>query len=225
MAKANEQSKALLLRQGGQSIGEIARVLKVSKSTVSGWCKDITLSDKQIRNIAEKSKHQATMSLLRASEIQRKKRQNDVIQANALGKQDVGLLTKRDLHMVGLGLYWGEGYKKGSQELGFTNSDPAMIQFYIKWLSKIYGIKKEDLILRISINSQHSRRISELIHHWSTVTGVPSVQFTKTSLIKSTSKKIYKNPEEHFGTLRIKVRRGTDLRRRILGSISALVLK
>jgi len=45
------------------------------------------------------------------------------------GKDDLGSLSDRDIYCIGLGLYWGEGYKQGSQEFGFTNNDPQMILF------------------------------------------------------------------------------------------------
>ncbi len=222
MAKQKKHSAALNLRKTGYSIGAIAKELEVSKSTVSLWCKDIALSDQQLKLIAENSKHHATHALLRAAEKMRVRRLENIASALKNGSHDVGILNKRDIFMVGLGLYWGEGYKKGSQEMGFTNSDPAMITFYIEWLTRIYKIKKIDLILRISINNQHVLRERKIINYWSKVTGIPATQFTKTSFIKVSSKKIYIDPENHFGTLRIKVRRGTELRRRVLGSIASL---
>ncbi len=222
MAKPHLQQKAILMRKGGDSINSIAKKIAVSKSTVSGWCRDISLSEKQLALIAERSQHHATLGLLKASEIQRKKRQTNIVKAVQLGKSDVGKISKRDKYMLGLGLYWGEGYKKGSQELGFTNSDPTMITFYIEWLKQIYNIPKTDLILRISINDQHIKRTKEILKYWSNTTNISPSQFTKTSFIRVGGTKIYPNLTNHFGTLRVKVRRGTDLRRRILGSIEAL---
>ena len=222
MTKPLIHEKALTLRKSGYSIGAIAKKLSVSKSTVSGWCRDIALSEKQILLIAERSKHHATANLLFASEKQRKERQRNTEKMEKMGKREIGKLSLRDIQLIGLGLYWGEGYKKGSQELGFTNSDPAMINFYIEWLEKIYKISKTDLILRVSINNQHSDRTIEVVNYWSTVTNVPYSQFTKTSLLHIHSKKNYENSTTHFGTLRVKVRKGTNLRRRILGSIKAI---
>ncbi len=222
MSKPIQQQKATRLRKEGHSINVIAQKLRVSKSTVSHWCKDIMLSEEQIISIAEQSRHKATASLLRASEKQRASRLANIQVATKLGVKDVGTLSKRDIYMLGLGLYWGEGYKKGNQELGFTNSDPAIILFYIKWLQTVFSIPKIDLTLRISINIQHERRVLDVLEYWSNTTSIPSAQFTKTSLIRTSSKKVYSDLTLHFGTLRIKVRRGTNLRRRILGSLSAL---
>ncbi len=222
MSKPYIHAKAIILRKNGGSISAIAKKLSVSKSTVSVWCRDIALTNSQIATLVKKNSHRATQALLCASEIKRARRILETGLSIQYGKDDVGKLSKRDLYMVGLGLYWGEGYKKGSQELGFTNSDLSLIHFYITWLNKIYKIKNDDLILRVSINMQHKNRDRSILEYWSTQTNIPLTQFTKTSFIKTTSKKIYPNPETHFGTLRIKVRRGTSLRRRILGSISAL---
>ncbi len=225
MSKPLLQEKSRALRLKGYSINAIAEKLSVGKGTVSYWCKDISLTEKQIELIAQRSHHQATLSLLKASERQREQRLKNIKRSTEHGHHDVGQISKRDLHMIGLGLYWGEGYKKGNQELGFTNSDPAMIVFYINWLCTIYSVKKTDLILRVSINDQHVQRIPKVHKYWSTITKIPLSQFTKISLMKNLSKKVYTNLDTHFGTLRVKVRRGTELRRRILGSISALEIK
>lgn len=210
------------MRKRGLSITAIAKKLRVSKSTASLWCRDIELTDAQIQRISEISKHHATISLLKASEFKRHARLSRMQEMRAIGLHDIGTLSKRDIFMIGLGLYWGEGYKKGNQELGFTNSDPLMIKFYITWLNTIYDISVDRLILRVSINTQHASRVPEVEKYWQNITKIPSNQFTKTSLIEAKTRKTYTRHENHFGTLRIKVRRGTDLRRRILGSISGL---
>jgi len=221
MTKVLQKNKAIHLRKDGCSITDIAKLLRVSKSTASYWCREIILTEKQIERIAKKSEHHATHALLKAAETQRQKRLLATAQAEKIGMSDVGRLTQRDILMVGLGLYWGEGYKKGSQELGFTNSDPRMVIFYMKWLQRCYGIQKVDLIFRVTINDAHVFRIDDVLRFWSKTCDVPLTQFTKTSFVHATQKKLY-TETKHFGTLRIKVRRGTNLRRRILGSISTL---
>ena len=224
MAKIKEREKALLIRSQGVSISDIARKIGVSKSTVSMWCRDITLSSEAISNISRRSETKSTESLLKYTESLRMKRFLNTTVSKEKGKNKIGKLSKRDIYCIGLGLYWGEGYKRGSQEFGFTNSDSAMIRFYIKWLNIVFKVSSEDLILRVSINEQHQFRIDEVERHWSKLTLVPLSNFTKPSLIKTQSKKIYSNSENHFGTLRIKVRKGTSMRREVLGALEALVI-
>lgn len=139
-----------------------------------------------------------------------------------LGREDVAHLSQRDLFMLGIALYWGEGYKSGNEECGLTNSNAGIIRIFIVWLNKIYGIHAHDLILRVSVNQIHQKRIRTIENYWSEVTKIPLPQFTTASFIKTKSHKLYKNQNEHFGTLRVKVRRGTALRRRILGSLEEI---
>ncbi len=216
------KEKVIALRKTGASIREIAKKLSANKSTVSFWCRDIILSESQLKLLSERQLNESKKALSRYAELKRERRLEKTDFLTNLGKKQVGGTNKRDLFISGLSLYWAEGYKKGNDELGFTNSDPRMIKVFIKWLREIYKIPIENLIFRLSINNIHYDREKEVIRFWSDICGFKTEQFTKTSFIRSTSKKIYNNRESHFGTLRVKVRKGTDLRRKILGSIEKL---
>ncbi len=98
-----------------------------------------------------------------------------------------------------------------------------MITVYLLWLSKIYNVSSDQLTLRVGINHLHKHREKEVLSFWSIHTNVPESQFTKTSFIKSKSKKVYQNEGSHFGTLRIKVKKSSLLRIKTLGAISHVV--
>ena len=221
---SNYQLKELAkaMRKKGKSIKDIAQIYNISTSTVSYWCRDIALTFSQIKNLQHKQAAAGARGRLVAAEKKREERFKAVKIHDEIGRKNIGLLGRRDLFMLGLGLYWGEGYKKGNEECGLTNSDPDIIKTYIKWLAKIYGVQKRDLIARLSINSAHKTRVGAVEQYWSSVTGIPISQFTKTSLIRTSARKMFPNPHNHFGTLRVKVRRATNLRRRIMGSIKEL---
>lgn len=222
MTKILEREKALALRKQGESIKQIAHELDLSSSTVSYWCRDVILSPIQIRRLQEHQRRAGLKAILKYAELKRNariKKENDLLR---LGKNEVGTLNMREVFLVGLALYWGEGYKSGNGELGFTNSNIEMIKFILNWFRDIFGIRNEDFILRVSVNEQHKNRIVAVEQFWSDKTGIPLSQFSKSSLIKVKAKKVYANAKNHYGTLRVKVRRGTDLRRRILGSIEGL---
>jgi len=222
MIKIIEKEQALLLRKQGVSIGDIAKLLKVSKSTTSGWCRNIKMSDLALKKIAQKSSEKSTLALLKYSESQRTLRQKNIITHTKEGRTLMGAQSNRDIFCVGIGLYWGEGYKNGNQECGFTNSDSKMVLFYISWLKNCFSVEKNNLTLRVSINETHHDRINDVEKYWSEITKIPLDQFTKSSLIKSASKKVCPHREGHMGTLRIKVQNGTALRRKILGAISQI---
>ena len=212
----------MALRRKGASIGVIADKLGVSKSTASLWCKDIALSKSQIDALHAGMKKAGTRALLLAAEKKRAERIRNIERYSRRGARDVGRLSKRDLFILGLGLYWGEGYKNGSEETAFTNSDPHMIRVFISWLERIYDVPKNTLIFRISINKIHEKRIDSILRYWTDFLGVSKDQFTKPSFIQTPVKKIYKNNDQYYGILRVKARNGVNLRRRILGSLDKL---
>lgn len=214
--------KVQALRKEGLSLQEISDITRNSKSSISYWCKNIFLSPQQLTQLRERRKTAGSKALLAYSERKRKDRLLRIEMAMRKGKDDVRKFDKRDLFITGLALYWGEGYKKGNDELGFTNSDPSIIKLILWWFKEIYLVKDKEFILRVSINATHEQRGKTIISFWSKITGINKRQFTKTSVISSRSKKIYGNGDGYFGTLRVKVRRGTELRRRIMGSIKAL---
>ncbi len=184
------------------------------------WCRDIVLTRAQIRALERKMRERSHYGSLRAGEIKRKVRLQDIQTQGAVGARDVGTLSLRDLHILGLGLYWGEGYKRGNGELGFTNSDPRMILAFILWIQKVYKISRKDLILRVGINAAYKSQQDSAVTYWAKITQTTRSQFTKTSLIQTRLKSFDEDSaKKYFGTLRVKVRRATQLRRRIMGSI------
>lgn len=222
MAKTLEKEEALSLRKKGESISEIAKMLGVSKSTVSYWCRNVLLTKQQIEKLHRKSLHAGIEKFIELGEQKRKARMENVINQKREGGSLVSELSPRDIFMIGLGLYWGEGYKNSNDEFGFTNSDPRMISFYIKWLRESFKISVNDLILRVSINESHKQREKEIISFWQKITKTQIKQFTKTSYIKTPSKKKFSDSKEYHGTLRVKVRRGSKYKFRILGAIESL---
>jgi DNA-binding transcriptional regulator YiaG len=54
MAKSLKKLRAVSLRKKGTSVGDIARMLGVSKSTASIWCQGIALTDKQKDRLVQK---------------------------------------------------------------------------------------------------------------------------------------------------------------------------
>ncbi|KKQ26235.1 MAG: hypothetical protein US41_C0038G0005 [Parcubacteria group bacterium GW2011_GWB1_37_13] len=118
-----------------------------------------------------------------------------------------------------LGLYWGEGYKYENGEFGFTNSNPLMIHFYFKWL-KLWDVEKNSLVFRLTLNEFFRKEENNIKLFWINFLGIKKEQFSKTTFIKTSLKKAsLKNILKYKGILRVKVRKGTLLRNKILGAI------
>ena len=159
---------------------------------------------------------------LKSAQNRSEKRAINIQEAKNLGIKDTNQqLSKRDLLFLGIGLYWGEGYKNGNGEFGFTNSDPGMIKTYLKVLREIYNIEKEQLTLKININELFIDKINDIEKYWQDITQIGKEQFTKTTVIKSKLNKKY-NIDGYKGTIRIKVKKGESLKTRVLESVKEI---
>jgi len=224
MARIKKKILAQELRRKGLSINEIAEKLRMQKSgSISKWCCNIILTPEQIERLAKKQKSGSYKGRMKFLETIRKTRMKEVALLRKQGLREIGSLDRRDLFISGIAMYWSEGYTAPSNyDVGFTNSDPKMILFMLEWFKNCCKISIDRFSLRVGINKIHKKRVKEVEKYWSDLTEIPLSQFNKPSLKKTETKKIYENYNEHFGTLRIKVRKGTRLRRKIDGWIEGI---
>jgi len=224
MANIIVKNKALKLRQKGKSISEIAEKLSTPKSTISVWCRNIKLGKKQIERLA---KRQISGSYKGRMKFLEKVRGERLLQTKKLrqkGLDEIKNISKRDLFVAGIGMYLSEGATSDcSEEVSFTNSDFRTILFIKKWFTEICGVSADRFVIQIRINEAHKNRIKNAENYWSETTSIPLSQFSKTILIKSKIKKIYPKNNIYYGTIRLKVKRGTQLRRRINGWVEGLL--
>lgn len=220
MAKSREKNIARNLRKNGLSLREIAEKIGVSKGSVSLWCSDIVLTkeqEKKLHNQMVKGSYEGRTAGARMQKERKQKKINDSL---FKAEKDIPKLKERELFIAGLGLYWGEGAKKGS--VRFYNSDPLAAVFMMRWFREVLKIEENRFLMYININYAHKNRLKRVIEYWSKVTCVPIVQFRKPTLINSESKKIYENFSEHYGTLCIRIARSGDLLYQIHGWIKAM---
>lgn len=118
--------------------------------------------------------------------------------------------------LFGAALYWAEGTKKGG--LVFTNSDPHLILFMIKWLEKIFAIKPSSLKAYLNIYSQQNDRLTKKF--WADLCKIPIRNFGK-SYIKPENKG-YKKNNLYYGTIKISVPKSTDLKLRKFGWVQKI---
>lgn len=216
MAKFDKKIQAQNLRRTqGLAIKRIASLLNVSKSTVSKWCIDIELTDKQKNKLLENQKR----GWMQGSLANKKKKEARIEFNKNYAKKMLGNLSKRDLLIAGIALYWAEGSK--TTQFTFVNTDSAMIAFFHRWLQSM-KVADEDLIPRVFINEMHRKRIKDVINHWATLLEVPKEQFRKTIFIKTKQKKIYANYDRYYGLLSIRVRNSSELKYKMLGFVGIL---
>lgn len=221
MAKPKLKIKSRKLRTDGLGIKTIAHQLHVSSSTVSLWCRDIKLSPEQIKELARRNHDPYYGKRLQYIQKQKEKRLRQIDKLKQLGIKEIGKLSKRELFLTGVALYWAEGFKKDAR-MGFANSDPKMIQFFIKWLLQNCKVPKESIRLRVGLNVSHKNRINEVEKFWSGITGISPKQFQKPFFQNFVWKKDFPNPNEYFGVLRVRVNKQLELFRKIHGWIEGL---
>lgn len=221
MAKFKEKIKARESRCQGESIKEIAKKLKVSKGSVSIWCRDIELTPKQIEKLQKRMLVGSYQGRIKGARVQRERRLQEISKLQTEGLKLVEQFSKRDFLLAGAGLYLGDGTKQKMTRI--TNSDPEIVKFVISWFKIVWGISKERFTLQVLINEIHKHRVSWVEKYWSKITGIPLCQFGKTTLIKAKNKKVYKNFNNHYGTIVVTVRKGGDLHHRIQGLTSNIL--
>lgn len=221
MAKSKEQFLARGLRKNGLSIKEIAGKLRVSKSSASRWCSDILLTEEQTQKLHEKMVRGSYKGRMIGARMQKERKKKRIEECLLKARSDIFELTEKELLVAGLSLYWGEGSKSYSG-VRFHNSDPAAIQFAMKWFKKSLKIEDDRFLMYVNINEIHKKRLGDVLKYWSEITKIPLGQFRKPILIKAKNKKFYENFSDHYGTLSIRIAKSGYLLYQILGWIKAL---
>lgn len=85
-------------------------------------------------------------------------------------------ISDEKLKIAGIMLYWAEGTLKGST-VDFANSNPEMIQIFLKFLREICGVSKDRL--RVYLYTYTYQNLEAIKKYWRKATGIPLRQFTK----------------------------------------------
>lgn len=184
--------KAQKMRRLGKSYIQIMKVLHLSKSTVSDWCKDVPLTKNQIHNLYESKKSGALKGSIIAASNKKVKRIQLSKKLYHEGLSDVGLLSSRDRFISGIAFYAAEGTKidKGCC---FSNSDPYIVKFMVDWFIEFGNISKDKFRGALWLHEGLDEKVAK--QYWSGITNIPLKQFYKTYISKNKlhSKKIRKN--------------------------------
>lgn len=217
------KNKALELRKQGLSYSEILKQIPIAKSTLASWLKEIGLSKAQKQAITQKRIDGSK----RGGESRRKTRLEKEKKLKEGAAKEIGRVSNRELFLIGVSLYWAEGSKEKSycpgSGVSFSNSDGRMIKLFLLWLSQCCKIEKKDVKFEIYIHENNVGRVKEISTYWSKVTGLPIDNFSHVYFKKDKPKTKRKNTGElYFGNLRVKVRKSSDLNRKIAGWIDGI---
>ena len=205
--KKNRKKEARKLRKKGMSYSEIQKALALPKSTIASWVRRLKLTDEQKQRLDERRLLAAQKNTARRSQIVSKY----VSELKSTSSKKIGILSKRELWLMGVMLYWREGMlhrndfnlRKG---VHFSSSDPSLIKLFMKWLQEIGGLKTEEIIFDLFTEKKAADKSRQ---HWSKITGFPQEHF----------KHVYQHISDF---LRIRVRASSMLARQIAGWVEGI---
>jgi hypothetical protein len=198
--KVKEKEHAMLLRQQGKSMNEIVQIVGASKASVSHWVRDVVLTEQQKSGLSARGRSRDSIEKRRISRIQNtKNRDLEVIRA---AKNEIDIISKRDLWMFGIALYLGEGGKANRGTARIASSDPDIIQIAIRFFKEICVVP--DYKLRGQIHAYENADIEKIENHWSATLGIPRAQFYKTYTKQSIASK-QKRKTTPYGTFQLNI--------------------
>lgn len=160
------------MRLKGMSYSQIISKVNVSKGTLSLWLEKYPLSTERIQELRDWNPKR--IENCRNTKFLKRQKMLDEVYLEV--KREIGLISKRDLFIAGLFLYWGEGTKTSRSITAFTNTDPAMLKFFIKWL-KLMGVEKNSL--RVKLHLYVDMNIKEKNKFWSNELKISESNFEK----------------------------------------------
>ena len=118
-------------------------------------------------------------------------------------------------------LYWAEG-AKGRNQLRFSNSDPAMVRFFVDFLRAYFDLQPKDIRITCHLYADHLERQVEVERFWLSMLDLPQASLCK-SIVNvyakhSKRKRVGMLP---YGTCRVVVSR-TRVTQSIFGAIQEI---
>jgi transcriptional regulator with XRE-family HTH domain len=173
MAKNLDKQRVIELRKLGKSYSQIKAELHVSKSTLSRWLHDYPLSKEKIRLLSDINEKR----IEKFRETMKKKRQIRMTSVQKQMEKKWHSLSKKDLEIAGLFLYWGEGNKGIFSSVSLSNTDPDILLFFKLWLTKIYNVSEDKI--KIYLHLYQDMNIRREINYWTNTLSISSKQFAK----------------------------------------------
>lgn len=207
-AKPDFKLQAITLRQCGLSYSEIEEKIPVSKSSLK------RLLQKQL------DQHKKAWYLIRQRRIAKTR------QIKTDAAHEIGGISKRELWLIGVALYWAEGAKQKEHNTGeqvtFSNSDPEMVKVFLAWIFSCLGQRHEDILYSLYIHENVKPRLDDVLSFWMKVAHIEQ-DIIKTYFKKHTANPYRKNQgDKYMGVFRIRLRRSSEINRKIAGWVEGI---
>lgn len=197
MDRKELKEKAIELRNKGYSYTGISQKIPVAKSTLSDWLSGLDyIPNKETLDKIGKAR-------IASSAFKKQAKEEAISSAKTQAEIDVGAITKRDLFMLGTGLYLGEGTKTHNN-VRVINANPKIIVLAIRWFREICGLKMDNFRIRLHVYPDSN--VEECERYWSVETKLPKSGFYKAHIDTRKDKKNFKKRKLLFGTAHLSVK-------------------
>ncbi|MGE0138027.1 MAG: hypothetical protein AB7L17_16885 [Ilumatobacteraceae bacterium] len=161
--KVAERELARKLRAEAWTLPAIAAELRVSKSSVSLWCRDV--------GFVPGPRHRARG--VRIHPLQHA-RQRAIAIAREEAEAVVAGLGSDAFLAYGIGLYHGEGAKTG-RSVRVANTSPELVALFAAWLRRFFEIDETRLRVRLYLHDDLDLEAAS--RYWSELLNIPLSQF------------------------------------------------
>lgn len=219
--KRSDRELAIQLRRDGVTYQDILQRLGMAKSTLWRWLKSEGFVETHPQRLTDLKRlaQQKGAAVVKARRIART--QAILEQAS----REVGALSLREWWLVGVALYWAEGSKQKPGDVSarviFSNSDPLAIRVFLEWLTRCCGILEDRRIFEIYL---HETASAERVQaYWRQQLGLPSTTALPIRWKRHRPATRRTNVgDSYHGLIRVKVRRSSELNRKITGWIAGI---
>jgi transcriptional regulator with XRE-family HTH domain len=213
-AKDAERARARELRMQGLTYDEIAQELRVSKSSISLWTRDLPHPERGPDDPGPR-----LAGLRRHYELRRRREDEERGRYVESVTHNVGKLSERELVIAGAVAYWAEGTKRKpwrrAETVTFIDSDADMIRLFLAFL-RLMKVTDDRLRLRVSIHETADEEQARIF--WAQVVGVAPDSLQRSTLKRHRPATNRKNVgADYHGCLVISVLRSALLYRQVEG--------
>jgi hypothetical protein len=179
----NKKQKATDLRREGKSLGEITVKLKIPKSTLSGWLKDVEMPLKFKRILRQRRLDALIGARVKAADFHRQERvkRMETIEKEASRFLKSVKLNSTTAELIFSSFYLAEGAKRrGSFEI--ANSNPEILAGFWNLMRILYPLDLKRVRCHLYLRLDQSEK--KLKKYWSDVLNIPEKQFIKSQFDK-----------------------------------------
>ena len=181
-----KKRKATEMRKCGLSIVVIEKKLRINRSTLSGWFKNVKLTENQKKRLENQRLRGLVLARSKAVEWHRSQKKLRLEEALQEAKETLRNINTNNPHILDLALamlYLGEGLKQ-PEETGMGNTDPLILKMFLSVLKKNYNVDIKRI--RCELHLRADQNSEELKKFWSKELKLPIENFKYVSFDERT---------------------------------------